>query len=155
MKKGLIALTLLLFGFSVQIAQAHCEIPCGIYGDSVRVVLLKEHIQTIEKSMEQIEKLSVSESVDYNQIVRWVTNKEEHCNKIQDIATQYFMFQRVKLTDDEVKAKKNSMLLGQLHVLCVYAMKAKQSTDVDYVAKMRDVLHNFEHLYFAHEKHHH
>jgi len=26
---------------------AHCEIPCGIYDDSLRIELIKEHIGTI------------------------------------------------------------------------------------------------------------
>ena len=59
-------------------AKAHCEIPCGIYGDSVRIALLYEHIETIEKSMNQINELSKSENPDYNQLVRWVMNKEEY-----------------------------------------------------------------------------
>ena len=32
----------------------HCEIPCGIYDDSLRVAMIKEHINTVEKSMKQI-----------------------------------------------------------------------------------------------------
>ena len=56
-------------------AKAHCEIPCGIYGDSVRIALLYE---TIEKPMNQINELSKSENPDYNQLVRWVMNKEEY-----------------------------------------------------------------------------
>ena len=64
---------------------SHCEIPCGIYNDSLRVVMIKEHISTIEKSMKQINLLSQESTVNYNQIVRWVTNKEEHAKKIQDV----------------------------------------------------------------------
>ena len=37
---------------------AHCEIPCGIYEDSLRASLISEHITTIEKSMKMINKLS-------------------------------------------------------------------------------------------------
>ena len=40
------------------IASAHCQIPCGIYGDQTRFVTLYEHITTIEKSMNQIDELS-------------------------------------------------------------------------------------------------
>ena len=38
--------------------QAHCQIPCGIYGDIMRIDMLREHITTIEKSMTQINELS-------------------------------------------------------------------------------------------------
>ena len=59
-------------------SRAHCEIPCGIYADSIRISLIEEHITTIEKSMNQINEISASSSPNYNQLVRWVTNKEEH-----------------------------------------------------------------------------
>jgi nickel superoxide dismutase len=134
---------------------AHCEIPCGIYADSVRVALMSEHISTIEKSMKKIVELSAEENVNYNQLVRWVNNKEEHARKIQEIATQYFMFQRVKVTDDSEKMKKNQKLLAVLHEICVYAMKAKQTTDLKFIKKLNNAVHEFSHLYFGPGKHHH
>ena len=36
---------------------AHCEIPCGIYGDEGRFALLLENATTIEKSMNEINKI--------------------------------------------------------------------------------------------------
>ena len=61
---------------------AHCEIPCGIYDDQLRIEMIKEDIGTVEKSIRQIKALSQEETANYNQIVRWVTNKEAHANKI-------------------------------------------------------------------------
>lgn len=151
---GILLLFALMLGSSVK-TYAHCEIPCGIYADSVRVVLLTEHITTIEKSMNKINELSATEKVDYNQLVRWITNKEDHAKKIQDIATQYFMFQRVKVSDDAEVQKKNTKLLAVLHEICVYAMKAKQTTDLKYIKKLNEAVHNFSHLYFGKEGHHH
>ena len=75
---------------------AHCEIPCGIYGDDARFASIFEDIETIQKAMTQIEKLSDSLS-DINQLTRWVNNKESHANHVQEVVTQYFMTQRVKL----------------------------------------------------------
>ncbi|MDY6953871.1 MAG: superoxide dismutase [Ni], partial [Thermodesulfobacteriota bacterium] len=40
--------------FVVSYASAHCEIPCGIYDDQMRIDMIAEHITTIEKSMKQI-----------------------------------------------------------------------------------------------------
>lgn len=130
---------------------AHCEIPCGIYGDSIRIQLLYEHIQTIEKSMKQIEELSEQEDVNYNQLVRWVMNKEEHASEIQYIVSQYFLHQRIKITDpsDSEAYKKYINQLTLLHEMLVYAMKAKQTTDLVFIDKMRDTLHAFEHDYFV------
>ena len=33
---------------------AHCEIPCGIYDDHLRIKLIAEHLTTVEKSMNRI-----------------------------------------------------------------------------------------------------
>jgi nickel superoxide dismutase len=151
---GILLLFMIMLGSSIK-TYAHCEIPCGIYADSVRVVLLTEHIATIEKSMKKINELSSAEKVDYNQLVRWITNKEDHAKKIQEIATQYFMFQRVKVSDDSELQKKNAMLLTVLHEICVYAMKSKQTTDLKYIEKLNNSVHYFSHLYFGEKEHHH
>ena len=132
-------------------AKAHCEIPCGIYGDSVRIALLYEHIETIEKSMNQINELSKSENPDYNQLVRWVMNKEEHAKEMQEIVSQYFLHQRVKITSsaDEEAYRKYVKQLELLHHISVFAMKSKQSTDISIIDTLREKLHLFEHAYFG------
>jgi len=136
-------------------AKAHCEIPCGIYGDSVRVALLYEHIETIEKSMNQINELSKAENPDYNQLVRWVMNKEEHAKKIQEIVSQYFLHQRVKPTSsaDDAAYRKYIKQLELLHHISVFAMKSKQSTDLSIIDTLREKVHLFEHAYFDEHKH--
>lgn len=138
------------FLFTSQDSFAHCEVPCGIYEDSVRIVLIKEHITTIEKSMNKIKEESAKESPNWNQLVRWVNNKEEHAKKIQDIVSQYFLHQRIKLVDPENEEaySKYQKHLGQLHQLLVYSMKAKQTTDQMYIDKLRKAVGNFESSYF-------
>lgn len=133
-----------------QKSYSHCEIPCGIYGDSVRIALIKEHIATIEKSMKMITELSKESTTNYNQIVRWVMNKEEHAEKIQEIVSQYFLHQRVKPIDsaDKVKYEKYIKQLALLHQLSVYSMKAKQSTDLTFIKKLMDTVGAFEESYF-------
>ena len=129
---------------------AHCEIPCGIYDDEVRFSLLAEHITTIEKSMAQISELSASSEKNYNQLVRWITNKEEHATKFIDIVTQYFMTQRIKEIaqgadgyDDYVK--KVTLLHGMIR----NAMKCKQTIDPSNPATLSSLLKEFEELYLA------
>ena len=132
-------------------AFAHCEIPCGIYDDEARIAEIAEHITTIEKSMNQIVSLSKEDPVNYNQIVRWVDNKEKHASDLQHIVTQYFMTQRVKQLDKEdakpllAYAKKLTLLHGML----IYSMKAKQTTDLDHVEKLRSLLADFRTAYFG------
>jgi nickel superoxide dismutase len=153
----LASLALLFFGATFT-SRAHCEIPCGIYGDSLRVEMIQEHITTIEKSMKQIELLAQEDDEDYNQIVRWIVNKEEHANKIQDIVSQYFLHQRIKVPGEGADEKTLELYharLSHLHELQVYAMKAKQTTDLQYIEKMRATLVEFGHSYFLEHPHAH
>jgi len=46
------------------LAQAHCEIPCGIYSDDTVFTDLHTHQATIEKSMVQITELSKDASAN-------------------------------------------------------------------------------------------
>ncbi len=129
----------------------HCEIPCGIYDDDMRVALVREHIGTVEKSMKQIVELGKKKPINYNQLVRWIDNKEAHANKIQEIVYQYFMTQRIKPTGTDEKEARAKYVreLSALHELLVYAMKAKQTTDQDTIAKMRKALDAFSESYFG------
>jgi len=97
MKKLMLSLlaVLLPLSFTISTVSAHCEIPCGIYDDQLRTQLIAEHATTIEKSMKQIMELSKADPVNYNQLVRWVSNKEDHATEIQQIVSQYFMTQRI------------------------------------------------------------
>ncbi len=144
------ALLLLLVGLNYQKSFAHCEIPCGIYADSVRITLIKEHISTIEKSMNQIEEISKSSSPNYNQLVRWVNNKEDHAKKIQEIVSQYFLHQRIKIVDESQKDayEKYQIHLGLLHKMLVYSMKCKQTTDLAFIQNLRTTVADFEKAYF-------
>jgi len=140
-------------------AAAHCQIPCGIYDDELRVQLIEEHITTVEKSMKQIVALGKASPVDYNQLVRWVNNKEEHAQKIQDIVTAYFMAQRIKPPkdhSDEEAMNEYLHKLALLHAIQVHAMKAKQSTDLGEVETLRQLVEKFRKAYFGDEgKHEH
>ncbi len=147
MKKftGFVLLGLLGMVLSVNTALSHCEIPCGIYDDLMRVKMISEHIVTIEKSMNQIVKLQEEKPVNYNQLVRWVMNKEDHANELQEIVSQYFMTQRIKADATNYEKK-----LTLLHQLLVYAMNCKQTTDLSNTEKMKTLLKEFEKLYFGH-----
>ena len=134
---------------------AHCEVPCGIYADHLRIELIKEHIMTIEKAMTQIEALADEDDENYNQIVRWTMTKEHHANLIQEVAEQYFLHQRVKFADpsDEAKYKKYIAQLTSLHQLVVYAMKSKQGLNLENIEKMKKSLAAFEDAYFGEHRH--
>lgn len=134
-------LVILLFAATVR---AHCEIPCGIYDDEARLQLISEHIATIEKSVTMIMELQKEKDINYNQLVRWIDNKEHHANAIQEVASQYFLTQRIKFDDAHYDKK-----LAALHQIIVYAMKCKQTVDVKMVEKLREACRTFEHLYLG------
>lgn len=132
-------------------ALAHCQIPCGIYDDPARFTLLEEHVTTIEKSMRQIESLSRQQDRNWNQIVRWVTNKEAHADRLSEIVTFYFMAQRVKPVDpgDKEAFSKYIRELTLLHQMLIHAMKSKQTVDVDHCAKLRELIADFKASYLG------
>ena len=145
-QKRLPVLLVLFIGlFSPFRAGAHCEIPCGIYDDEMRVKMMTEHVTTIEKSMKQITTLGKTEPKDFNQLIRWVSNKEHHATELQHIVSQYFMTQRIK-PDTKDYARKVTLL----HKMLVSAMKCKQTTDLDNVTMLRSLLKDFSSLYFGH-----
>ncbi|MBI4530354.1 MAG: superoxide dismutase [Candidatus Latescibacteria bacterium] len=135
---------------------AHCEIPCGIYEDTLRVRMIEEDITTVEKAMKMIVDLSQQTPQNFNQIVRWVNNKEHHADDIRHIVTQYFMTQRVKPTDKtDAKYADYVNQLALLHQMMVYSMKAKQTTDLANVEKLRSLLSDFKTAYFGQQEKEH
>ncbi len=155
---ALSALSLLAVLAIAATAAAHCQIPCGIYDDELRVQLIEEHITTVEKSMKQVVALGKAAPVDYNQLVRWVGNKEEHAQEIQDIVTAYFMAQRIKPPpnhDDENVVNEYLHKLALLHAIQIHAMKAKQSTDLGQIETLRKLVASFRAAYFEEGAHKH
>ncbi len=152
---GIVSLSFLAYTLP---AKAHCEIPCGIYDDKLRIDLLYEHTKTMEKSIKKIKELSSkNDSQSKNQLVRWVMNKEKHAKEFQHIVWQYFLTQRVKPVDPSDKEKYELYLkkLEVLHQLSFYAMKVKQSVDEKYIQKLRELIKKFEELYWKEHEHKH
>jgi nickel superoxide dismutase len=150
----LIAIVMALAGVMLATVPAfsHCEIPCGIYGDPMRIAMMKEDIATIEKSMKQIMELSKHTKPNYNQIVRWVENKEHHADKIREVVTQYFMTQRVKPVQQKESAGHGAYVqkLTLLHEMMFYAMKCKQTTDLAHVEQLKKLVDAFSEAYLGH-----
>ena len=131
------------------LVQSHCEVPCGIYGDPMRLEMMAEHIQTIEKSMQQMDLLAKEQSPDYNQIVRWTMNKEHHADELSNVVTQYFMKQRIKPVDKGQGEPYDDYVrkLRLLHKMMVASMKCKQTTDLKNVAVLKELLNGFAEAY--------
>ncbi len=144
-----IAGSVLVLAAVVALAVAHCQVPCGIYGDETRFALMREHVATIEKSMRQVGETGAGSAQSSNQLVRWVVNKEDHAAELAEIVTYYFMAQRVKpATDDEAGRDRYVRQITLLHKILIQSMKAKQSTDPAVCDELRSLIDRFEKAYF-------
>lgn len=115
----------LLFVLPASIVSAHCQVPCGIYGDQRRFEEMLEDTQTIAKAIAQIGELAgTHDAQGHNQLARWVANKESHATNIQTTVGEYFLAQRVKADKPRYVEQ-----LKASHAVIVAAMKAKQSAD--------------------------
>lgn len=141
MKKYLVLLTLLL---NIGLLYPHCQVPCGIYDDAIRIVTIKEDFTTISKAMVEIKTLSAkNDPQSLNQLNRWIVTKEEHATNIQKVVSDYFLTQRVKS-----KNKNYDRHLRLLHELLVSAMKCKQTVESKNIDNGLKSLDNFVDIYF-------
>jgi len=134
------------------IAIAHCQVPCGIYDDALRIVQIKEDFKTIRKAMDKITQLSEkSGPLSNNQLNRWVMTKEQHASNIQKTVSEYFLIQRVKAD----KSKKYIDLTTTIHKILVATMKCKQTVDNSNVDNGIKLIEQFINHYFdSHELEH-
>lgn len=140
-----------LLAISAPFLFSHCEVPCGIYNDEMRMAKIEEHILTIGKAVKQIITLSAENPQNMNQIIRWVINKEYHAEEIQHIISQYFLTQRLKPANKEDKETCAKLIqnLQICHEILVRAMKTKQSTDLKNVEALKKSVQNFRLSYFG------
>jgi nickel superoxide dismutase len=149
--KLILGISLTVMGYIAPLLYSHCQIPCGIYDDPARLAAIAENITTIEKAMKSIEELSAQQKPNMNQIVRWVNVKDEHAEDIAHIISYYFMSQRITPVEksDATGYEKYVKQLTLLHEMLVYSVKAKQTTDLANVAKLRSLLAEFRTSYLG------
>ena len=156
--KNIIAFAIIIAVFSLNNIHAHCQVPCGIYDDAVRIIQIREHVTTIEKAMNKIAQLTSDKSSaqNMNQLVRWINTKEEHATFIQSIIADYFLAQRIKPKKKDEAGRQQyvdqTLLLQQI---IVAAMKSKQTVDKSGPKSVSTLLNQFVELYFdEHGKEH-
>ena len=138
--------TLLIPFITIQnIAVAHCQVPCGIYDDALRIVQIKEDFKTIRKAMDQIKQLSLkTDLLSINQLNRWIITKEQHATNIQKTVSEYFLTQRVKAD----KSQKYIDQTTTLQQVLVSAMICKQTVDDNNVDLGVQLVDTFVGYYF-------
>ena len=150
-RKVIFLITFTVFGSVLllqQPANAHCQIPCGIYDDHARVQSMLEDTATIEKSVKLIAELTdKSGAQSQNQLVRWVMNKEKHAQQIISTISDYFLTQRVKPSQKDY----NERLLKH-HTVIIAAMKAKQNTGMKYAKNLKESIEALLSYYPEHKQ---
>jgi len=125
------------------LAAAHCQVPCGIYGDQMRFEGMLEDTRTIAKAIDQIRELAgTHEPTEQNQLIRWVATKEDHAKKIQEVMGSYFFAQRIKSDNPRYVEQ-----LKAAHAVIVAAMKTKQAADPATAEKLREAILDFYRAY--------
>ena len=138
-KKTTIVISAVIFSailstLAPQKAGAHCQLPCGIYSDNVRIVMMQEDVETLEKSVHMMADLIGKRDVQSrNQFTRWVMNKEKHAQNIIETISNYFLTQRVKPSQDDYVER-----LKAHHAVIVNAMKVKQNSDKKHVETLKE-----------------
>ena len=137
-------------------ATAHCEVPCGIYDDPMRVTMLKEDATTIQKAVTSMGSLvkDSENALAMNQFVRWTTVKDDAATNIQRIVSDYFLTQRVKAVPagDPGHAAYLDQL-AKMHAILVAAMKCKQTADPVNVQVLIDSIDAIAPMYSPHDHH--
>ena len=137
--------------FISSLVYSHCQVPCGIYDDALRIHQIQEHIETITKAMHQVEALSDqgNNALNANQQVRWINTKEEHATLIQRIVSDYFLTQRIKFKKENGSVRSTYVQqTTTLHQMLVAAMKCKQSVDSHNANRLSELTKTFAELYF-------
>lgn len=147
--KASILLISTLFLVVSNFASAHCQVPCGIFGDELKFGEFEQHVETMAKAATQIRELSAKKELtahDHQQLIRWVNTKEGHAQKMIDETANYFLAQRVKVGADNYSEK-----IELLHHIIVHAMKVKQSVEPKATDALSGKIAAFKKLYLVHE----
>lgn len=143
MNLNLRLLTLISSFLTLQYAWSHCQVPCGVYGDSARFTQMLEDQTTIAKAIDQISNLAgKKDAKSANQLNRWVAAKEDHASKIQKTIAEYFLTQRIKSSSEKYDA-----LLKGAHSVMVAAMKCKQGADILDADTLKSAIKSFQQVY--------
>ena len=141
------ALSLASTPFTVtQTADAHCQVPCGIYNDSARVQSMLEDAATVTKATTMLAELAgKTDAQSINQSTRWVLNKEKHAQSIIATISDYYLTQRVKTSQSDYSER-----LVKHHAVILAAMKAKQNTDTKHATALAESIKALSAYYPGH-----
>ena len=129
--------------FTPVTVHAHCDVPCGIYDPSGAVIAAK----TVARMVELIGQIEVTDTATRNKLVRCITAKEEHAEKVkhevQVIWSDYFKPVHLEATPD---------LHTKVWNLLKLAGENKQHVDAALAARLEAAVKEFADIFWATKK---
>lgn len=125
--------------FTLKTADAHCDIPCGIYETDT----LLHATETCRRMIQKIEELGELDSIEkHNTFVRSVVNKEKHAQRVKQelyiLWSDYFKPEHIEKYPD---------LHDQLWKAVKQASVVKQTVSMDEVEALATMVHDIAHLF--------
>ncbi len=131
-----LTIAVLCASFGVSNLWAHCQVPCGIFDDYLKLQSLIQDADTVIKAANEMQKLAgKSDAQSMQQFIRWTNNKESHAEHVIHSISDYYLAQRVKTNMEDY----NERLLKH-HAVMIAAMKAKQSANPETGAALKAAL---------------
>jgi nickel superoxide dismutase len=130
----------------VGVADAHCDIPCGIY-DPRDAIQAAETVVKMTQLIIDLEKKGLKTAADYAQIARYTLVKEEHARKAKNdilvIWTDYFNPKRMAGHPDLHEQVWNACKLGSF---------VKQNVDIAKANEFKAALEKIGEIFWAAKK---
>ncbi len=127
----------------IETAQAHCDIPCGIYDPIVAQISALTVVRMIDL-MTEFEGKNPEHNKDYmNSMARYIAVKEEHAERakseIRIIWGDYFKAQHIEKYPNAHALVHKIMQLGS---------KARQTADRDQALQLVDAINEFAQMFW-------
>lgn len=124
-------------------AQAHCDIPCGIYDPIVAQIAALTVVRMIDIIKNIEEKGTEPLAEFHNTVTRAILVKEEHAEKakheIRVIWGDYIK---------DAHVEKNPELNGLVHKIMQFGSKARQTTDRDAAVQLVEAINKFAEIFW-------
>ncbi len=128
MKKRIAFLSFIFVNFSRLELSAHCQMPCGIYHDEMVYDQIDQYTETMYKGITVMNQNKLESVHDFNDLTRWIMEKEKESNDIAQLINVYFLQQKIKPGEPET-AKR----LTTAHKLLFLLVAIKQNNDLKFV----------------------
>lgn len=120
-------------------AEAHCQMPCGIYHDDMVYDQIDQFVETVYKGISVLNESKFSTPKERNEFVRWVEEKEKCCNEAAQLITIYFLQQKIKPGESDTMTR-----LTSAHKLLFMLVAIKQNTDLEFVKQFNQEWEKFK-----------